>query len=179
MILSREIRHRIMAGECPHVGGKGVAPIAAGHSWRLSAYVDVEVTRIDHKRGAWSARYVVHDRRDLRKSADRYLRRVTPGNPDHEEATDADAIKCAAEESAYTTRTDRAVDPLPVVPADYQAEISKRARPSSDLMRERRRQAVAARIGRTLKAADRRGRLTAEHLDALESIIDALESEAA
>lgn len=179
MILSREIRKRIMAGETPHIGGEGVAPILAGHVWRLSKYVTVTVTRVDHKKGKWSARYTVVDRRDLRASADRYLRGVTPGDPGGEEPTDADAIKRAAEESAYTTRSDRAIDPLPVVPADYQAELSKRARPASDVLRERRRQAVAARIGRTLKSADRKGRLTIEHLEALESIIDALESEAA
>lgn len=179
MTLSREIRKRIMVGDCPHIGGEGVAPISAGHVWRISKYVAVTVTRVDHRKGKWAARYTVVDRRDLRASADRYLRRVTPGNPEGTTVTDADAIRLAAEQSAYTTRADRAVDPLPVVPADYQAELSKRARPASDLQRERRRQAVAARIGRTLKAADRKGKLTTEHLEAIESIIDALESDAA
>lgn len=187
--LTREIRTRIMAGECPFIGGEGIAPIKAGYVWRLSQYVEVRVDRVDHKKGKWSARYTVIDSRDLRASADKYLRRV-PRPEDFEtlrESFDQDGYPmpietdaASAAESAYTNRADLAIDPAPVVPAEYQAKLSKAAAPSNEVMRERRRKALSARIGRTLKAAHERGIESYDaRLERIEAELNALDDELA
>jgi hypothetical protein len=110
--LTREQREAFFAGQAPSIGGEGKCPVGKGYVYTLSTKLTLEVTGIrTRKGGGWSLAYVVFDRRD----PTRLLRSTPPVHMEeweryqHRAPTEAE-IEEAAEESAYTSNREGAID---------------------------------------------------------------------
>jgi hypothetical protein len=100
--LTPQQRKSLFAGNAPSISGEGPCPVAPGYVYRLSERLTLEVEVVRHPApDKWTLLYCVKDKRDpVRK-----LRRVPPVHVDDADSTvpTEDALKDAAEESAYTS----------------------------------------------------------------------------
>lgn len=113
----------------PTLAGEGKAPVQAGYVHRLSSRLSIEITKVSHKRGKWSAEYKLHDDREeplylvpMQSSLERTARapKDEHGQP---------IIGAPEEEIGYTRDPRRRrADYLCSVPPDVQSVIDMRAR---------------------------------------------------
>lgn len=106
--LNRAQKAKLAAGECPGIVGKGECPVGKDTIIEVKAGLTLRVVAVDRPDPVtWRLRYEVRDRRD----PVRLLRRTPPVVPPRkDEHPDAEAVKRAARESAYTSSHRSAVD---------------------------------------------------------------------
>lgn len=162
--LTRKQRAELRAGHAPRIAGDDrICPVEEGHVIHLGKDFRLEVTQIRVvKGGGWSLGYTVHDHRDPA----RLVRRTPPMHTDDpRQDTDADAIRKAGDESAYTSSPHAAVaDAGEAVPDHDQKRFTR----ESDQDKTRRLLDSEKRI----KARALEDRLATVRLAALESGVD-------
>lgn len=151
--LTRKQRAELRAGHAPRISGsERICPVEEGHVIHLGKDFRLEVTQIRVvKGGGWSLGYTVHDNRDPA----RLVRRTPPMHTDDpRQDTDADAIRKAGDESAYTSSPHAAVtDAGEAVPDAWQKAQTKQAREYEQraLARRRKDQALLKQEDRILQ----------------------------
>lgn len=169
MKLTRVQRARLCAGECPRISGEGKPP-ERGEVYALSSRLSIRVARVRVTPSkAWRIDYEIYDRRDPVRQL-----RLTPAPQDFRAIRasfdphgmpippTADAIKAAAEESAYTSAPSSLSSAGEVVDARTQARFSAEtqathARDRAEEYRRRQLRAQAARLREGVTWAERLG----------------------
>lgn len=176
--LTRVQQTKLAAGECPAIVGKGDCPVSKDTVIEVRAGLTLRVVAVDRPDPVtWRLRYEVMDRRD----PVRLLRRTPPVVPPRkDEHPDAEAVKRAARESAYTSSHSSAVDDGgEAVDEKTQEQFTKDARErfKADLEAERERRKrlpVSEQLAQVLDEAKERRTDVSGDLRVIQKRIDAM-----
>lgn len=173
---------KLAAGECPGITGKGECPVEKGQVIPVRADLTLRVVGVDRPDPVtWRLRYEVYDKR----AKVRLLRRIPPVVPPRkDESLDAEGVKRAARESAYTSSYASSVDEGGEAVDEqtqerFSHEARERFRADLETERERRKQLkVSEQLEQVLEDAKERGVDVSGDLRVVRKRIEAMQRKA-
>lgn len=178
MRLTPAQKEKLKAGECPGITGTGPCPVKKDDVIQVAKRLEIRVVRVDPKASGWKLHYEVWDRRDPVRLVRRTPPVVAPARDDH---PDAEAIRRAAQESAYTSSPRSAISDAgeavdEATAARYAQENRKRFKDDLEAERERRKRLpLSEQLERVVEDAQRRKADVSGDLRVIQKRIDAMQ----